>query len=167
MFYHSYCIFFLFSPVYETCKLGSHSPQCLGNQMEIDSGKGSSSSGFVLLDCPQSMKMESSNASLVGSISDYFLSLSNGWDLTSYLKSLSKVLKGLKLGPCLSTNSKEGSSGPCMVSAKYYLPSCCRLQCFYFFLFWLLWIDILILVMYYANYSNNSQSGALWIGSSI
>ncbi|KAF3953058.1 hypothetical protein CMV_021455 [Castanea mollissima] len=100
--------------VYETCKLGSHSPQCLGNQMEIDSGKGSSS-GFVLLDCPQSMKIESSNASLVGSISDYFLSLSNGWDLTSYLKSLSKVLKGLKLGPCLSTNPKEGSSGPCMV----------------------------------------------------
>ncbi|KAG2675251.1 hypothetical protein I3760_13G175200 [Carya illinoinensis] len=100
--------------VYETCKLGSHSPQSLGNQMEIDSAKWSSS-GFVLLDCPQSMKIESSNASLVGSISDYFLSLSNGWDLTSYLKSLSKALKGLKLGPCSSTNPKEGSSSPCMV----------------------------------------------------
>jgi mediator of RNA polymerase II transcription subunit 13 len=85
--------------------------------MEIDSGKWSSS-GFVLLDCPQSMKMESSNASLVGSISDYFLSLSNGWDLMSYLKTLSKVLKGLKLGPFLSTNPKEGSSGPCMVSGS-------------------------------------------------
>ena len=92
--------------------------------MEIDSGKWSSS-GFVLLDCPQSMKMESSNASLVGSISDYFLSLSNGWDLMSYLKTLSKVLKGLKLGPFLSTNPKEGSSGPCMVSGSYYLQSFC------------------------------------------
>lgn len=115
LFLNSYFIFVL--SVYETCKLGSHSPQSLGNQMEIDSGKWSSS-GFVLLDCPQSMKMESSNASLVGSISDYFLSLSNGWDLMSYLKTLSKVLKGLKLGPFLSTNPKEGSSGPCMVSGS-------------------------------------------------
>lgn len=86
--------------------------------MEIDSGKWSSS-GFVPLDCPQSMKIESSSASLVGSISDYFLSLSNGWDLTSYLKSLVKVLKALKLGSCLSTNPKEGSSGPCMVSCGF------------------------------------------------
>ncbi|KAK2641530.1 hypothetical protein Ddye_023293 [Dipteronia dyeriana] len=100
--------------VYETCKLGTHSPQNLGNQMEIDSGK-SPSSGFVLLDCPQSMKIESINASLVGSISDYFLSLSNGWDLTSYLRSLSKALKTLKVGSCLSTNQKEGNTGPCMV----------------------------------------------------
>ncbi|KAA8530327.1 hypothetical protein F0562_005036 [Nyssa sinensis] len=100
--------------VYETCKLGTHSPQSSGNQMEIDSGK-CLSSGFVLLDCPQSMKIESTNASLVGSISDYFLSLSNGWDLTSFLKSLSKVLKALKLGSCLTTNPKEGNSGPCMV----------------------------------------------------
>ncbi|XP_015878817.2 mediator of RNA polymerase II transcription subunit 13 isoform X3 [Ziziphus jujuba] len=100
--------------VYETCKLGTHSPQNFGNQMEVDSGK-LSSSGFVLLDCPQAMRIESGNASLVGSISDYFLSLSNGWDLTSYLKSLSKALKALKLGPCLSTNAKEGSSGPCVV----------------------------------------------------
>ncbi|PKI35350.1 hypothetical protein CRG98_044264 [Punica granatum] len=95
--------------VYETCKLGTHTPQTLGNQMEIDSGK-SSTSGFVFLDCPQSMKMDSSNASLVGSISDYFLSLSNGWDLTSYLKSLSKTLKTLKLGFSMPTNPKEGSS---------------------------------------------------------
>ncbi|XP_057486737.1 mediator of RNA polymerase II transcription subunit 13 isoform X1 [Actinidia eriantha] len=100
--------------VYETCKLGTHSPQSLGNQMEIDSGKWSSS-GFILLDCPQSMKIESSTASLVGSISDYFLSLSNGWDLTSYLKSLSKVLKALKVGSCFASNPKEGNGGPCMV----------------------------------------------------
>lgn len=98
--------------VYETCKLGTHSPQILGNHMEVDSGK---LSGFVLLDCPQSMKIESSSASLVGSISDYFLSLSNGWDLTSFLKSLSNVLKTLNYGSCLTTNAKEGISGPCTV----------------------------------------------------
>ncbi|GMI88711.1 Mediator of RNA polymerase II transcription subunit 13, GRAND CENTRAL, MACCHI-BOU 2 [Hibiscus trionum] len=100
--------------VYETCKLGTHSPQSLGNQMEIDSGKWFSS-GFVLLDCPQSMKIESSKASLLGSISDFFLSLSNGWDLTCYLKSLSKALKALKIGQFLFTNQKEGISSPCMV----------------------------------------------------
>ncbi|XVE62127.1 hypothetical protein DITRI_Ditri06bG0094000 [Diplodiscus trichospermus] len=100
--------------VYETCKLGTHSPQSFGNQLETDSGKWSSA-GFVLLDCPQSMKIESNNASLLGSISDYFLSLSNGWDLACYLKSLSKALKALKFGQFLSTNQKEGISSPCMV----------------------------------------------------
>ncbi|ONH98989.1 hypothetical protein PRUPE_6G003600 [Prunus persica] len=100
--------------VYETCKLGTHLPQSFGSQMEVDSGR-RPSSGFVLLDCPQAMKIESRNASLVGSLSDYFLSISNGWDLTSYLKSLSKALKALKLGHCLSTNAKEGSSGPSTV----------------------------------------------------
>ncbi|KAK9079021.1 hypothetical protein SSX86_000690 [Deinandra increscens subsp. villosa] len=100
--------------VYETCKLGTHSPQNFGNQTAKDLGKWSSS-GFVLLDCPQSMKIESDSASLVGSISDYFLSLSNGWDLTSFLKSLSKVLKALKLGSCFAPNSKEGKSTPCTV----------------------------------------------------
>lgn len=96
--------------------------------MEIDSGK-LSTSGFVMLDCPQSMKIESSNTSLVGSISDYFLSLSNGWDLTSYLKSLSKAVKSLKIGPCVSTNTKEGNSGPCMVSGCFQF-SFVKIPCF-------------------------------------
>ncbi|CAM8916712.1 unnamed protein product [Rhodiola kirilowii] len=100
--------------VYETCKLGSHSPLPFGSQMEIDSGK-LGSSGFVLLDCPQSVKIESSNATLVGSISDYFLSLSNGWDLTNFLKSLSKVLKGLKIDVPSNFNSKDTSNCSTMV----------------------------------------------------
>lgn len=83
----------------------------MGNEMEIDSGK-TQSSGFVLLDCPQSMKIDSSSASILGSISDYFLSLSNGWDLASFLKSLSKILKTLNLSSCMTTNVKEGISGP-------------------------------------------------------
>ncbi|KAL0334763.1 UNVERIFIED_CONTAM: Mediator of RNA polymerase II transcription subunit [Sesamum radiatum] len=88
--------------------------QSPGNEMEIDSGK-ISPSGFVLLDCPQSMKIETNNASILGSISDYFLCLSNGWDLTSYLKTLSKVLKTLKLGSSVPVNAKEGNGGPCTV----------------------------------------------------
>ncbi|XP_017226286.1 mediator of RNA polymerase II transcription subunit 13 [Daucus carota subsp. sativus] len=100
--------------VYETCKLGTHSPQSLGNHMEVDSRK-LSSSGFVLLDCPQSMKIESNTSSLVGSISDYFLSLSSAWDLTKYLKSLSNALKSLSYSACLTSNAKEGINGPCMV----------------------------------------------------
>ncbi|KAL0864171.1 hypothetical protein Bca101_043289 [Brassica carinata] len=101
--------------VYETCRLGTHLPHILGNQMETSTGR-LSSSGFILLDCPQSMKIESNNTSLLGSLSDYFLSLSNGWNVTSYLKSLSKALKGLKLESCLNTNQKEGSAtSPCIV----------------------------------------------------
>lgn len=84
--------------------------------MDIDSGK--VSPGFVLLDCPQSMKIDTNNASILGSISDYFLFLSNGWDLTSYLKTLSKVLKTLKFGSSVTLNAKEGNSGPCTVSSK-------------------------------------------------
>lgn len=110
----------LFCPVYETCKLGTHTPQNQGNQVEIASGK-LSSSGFVLVDCPQSMKIESSNASLVGSISDYLLSLSNGWDLTSFIKSLSKVIRALKLGSSLTVNPKEGNNGPCTVCGNLFV----------------------------------------------
>lgn len=109
--------------VYETCKLGTHSPQSLGNEMELDSGK-ISPSGFVLLDSPQSMKIDSSNASMLGSISDYFLCLSNGWDMTSFLKTLSKVLKTLKLGSCMTTNAKEGNTGPCTVSCEFSTYAC-------------------------------------------
>ena len=95
--------------------------------MDTESGKWLSS-GFVLLDCPQSMKIDSSSASIVGSISDYLLSLSNGWDLTSYLRSLSKALKALKLSPSMSANPKEGSNGSCMVrplnNFQFLFPQC-------------------------------------------
>lgn len=101
--------------VYETCNLGSHSPQTIGGQMERSFGKWSSS-GFVLVDSPQSVKNSSKNASVMGSISDYLVALSKGWDVKSFLKSLSKVLKALKLGPNSTEYQKEATSGPCMVS---------------------------------------------------
>ncbi|KAL9233602.1 hypothetical protein vseg_008575 [Gypsophila vaccaria] len=100
--------------VYEMCKLGSHTPNAIGNQVEVDTGK-CSTSGFVLLESPRSTKIENNTASVVGSMSDYFLSLSNGWDLAYFLKSLTKVLKSLQLGSCLTANAKDGISSPCTV----------------------------------------------------
>ncbi|XP_010257656.1 PREDICTED: mediator of RNA polymerase II transcription subunit 13 [Nelumbo nucifera] len=100
--------------VYEACKLGNHAPQTMESQTELPSGRWLSS-GFVIMDCPQTMKIESSNASFVGSISDYLLSLSNGWELTSFLKSLSKVLKSLKLSSSSTMSQKEGVADPCTV----------------------------------------------------
>ena len=130
-----YCYFF--SPtVYETCKLGTHSPHSVGSQMELDTGK-CSTSGFVLVDNPQSMKMGSNTAFTVGSISDYFLSLSNGWDMASFLRSLKKVLKALQFGSCSTSNSTEGHRSPCTVSdhliTLYYVAStlisfCCLIM---------------------------------------
>lgn len=89
--------------------------------MEHSFGKWSSS-GFVLVDSPQSMKNSSKNASVMGSISDYLVALSKGWDVKSFLKSLSKVLKALRLGPNSTEYQKEASSGPCMVSNSGICP---------------------------------------------
>ncbi|MCL7047765.1 hypothetical protein MKW94_015268 [Papaver nudicaule] len=99
--------------VYESCKLGSHSPQNIG-QMELGPGK-LSSSGFVLVDCPQSMKIQSGGTSFMGSMSDYLLALSNGWDLKSFLKSLSDVIKTLRIGMNSTIHQKEGNSCPTTV----------------------------------------------------
>lgn len=100
--------------VYETCKLGTHSPQSMGGPVEHSYGKWSSS-GFALIDCPQAMKITGNNASVMGSISDYLLALSKGWDVKSFLKSLSKVLKALRLGSNSTVNQKEAVGGSCMV----------------------------------------------------
>ncbi|KAL5731464.1 hypothetical protein ACHQM5_004188 [Ranunculus cassubicifolius] len=100
--------------VYESCKLGSHTPQSMGGQMDLASGKWASS-GFVMIDCPQSMKMESGKASIMGSVSDYLLALSNALELTSFLKSLSNIIKTLRLGSNSTTNQKEANTGPGMV----------------------------------------------------
>ncbi|XP_058103090.1 mediator of RNA polymerase II transcription subunit 13 isoform X2 [Magnolia sinica] len=100
--------------IYENCKLGTHSPQIIGGQMEPGSGKWSSS-GFVFVECPQSMKIAGTNASIMGSVSDYLVALSKAWDVRSFLKSLSKALKTLRLGSNSMANQKEGNSGPCIV----------------------------------------------------
>ncbi|KAL6011623.1 hypothetical protein ACLOJK_002071 [Asimina triloba] len=84
-------------------------------QMELGSGRWSSS-GFVLVECPQSMKVAGTNTSIMGSVSDYLVALSKAWDVKSFLKSLSKALKTLRLGSNMVANQKEDNSGPCMVS---------------------------------------------------
>ncbi|ERN20081.1 mediator of RNA polymerase II transcription subunit 13 [Amborella trichopoda] len=100
--------------VYETCKLGTHAPQIVGNQIGLSSEKWSSS-GFVLLDVPQSTEKPGSTFSSMGSISDFVLALSEGWNASSYCKSLSKVLRTLRLSSNLSANQKEVLGGTCMV----------------------------------------------------
>ncbi|WOL08835.1 mediator of RNA polymerase II transcription subunit 13 isoform X1 [Canna indica] len=100
--------------VYEICKLGSHSPQLSGGQMELSPGMGLSS-GLILIDCPQQVKISSSNVNVVSSINDFFLSLSKSWNPKNFIKSLTKVIKDLKLTSNSSINQKEGSSGPCTV----------------------------------------------------
>lgn len=80
-------------------------------------------SGLVLVDCPQQVKIASNHFTAISSIRDYFLALSKGWNMKSFIKSLTKVIKELKLAPNLSVNQKEGSSGPCTV-------------CLYIHIFW-------------------------------
>ncbi|KAK1311603.1 Mediator of RNA polymerase II transcription subunit 13 [Acorus calamus] len=99
--------------VYESCKLGLHSPQLNGGQLEGGSGKWSSS-GFVFVDCPQSMRMSNNNISSIGSVNDYFSAISKNWDVKSFLRALSKVLRTLNLGASSTVNLKEGG-GSCTV----------------------------------------------------
>ncbi|CAA6663353.1 unnamed protein product [Spirodela intermedia] len=100
--------------VYETCKLGTHSPHGSGGQMDQTSGK-CSSSGLVLVDCPQSLKVASSNISAISSMTDFFVALESGWDVKSFLKALTKALKNLKLGSSSGINQKEIKGGSCVV----------------------------------------------------
>ncbi|KAJ0968254.1 hypothetical protein J5N97_025171 [Dioscorea zingiberensis] len=100
--------------VYETCKLGTHSPQISGSQMELSPGK-YLPSGLVLVDCPQQVKVTSNSVSATSSTKDYFQALAKGWDRRSFIKSLTKVLKDLKLVANSTVTQKEGTAGPITV----------------------------------------------------
>lgn len=101
--------------VYEACKLGSHTPQINGGLMDSSSGK-LSSSGFLLVNCPQELKVGSSNMLSISSITNYFDALSKCWNVKGYLNSVKKVLKDLKLASNPLPNHKEQRNiGPCMV----------------------------------------------------
>ncbi|XP_018684609.1 mediator of RNA polymerase II transcription subunit 13 isoform X1 [Musa acuminata AAA Group] len=100
--------------VYEICKLGSHTPHYSGGQMELPTGA-CMSSGLVLVDCPQQVKVSRNHVNIVSSIRDFFLSLSKSWSPKSFIRSLTKVIKDLKLASSFSVNQKECSSGPCTV----------------------------------------------------
>ncbi|KAM0934563.1 putative mediator complex subunit Med13, mediator complex, subunit Med13, MID domain of medPIWI [Dioscorea sansibarensis] len=100
--------------VYETCKLGTHSPQISGSQMELSPGK-YLPSGLVLVECPQQLKIASNSAFGISSTSDYFHALAKGWDRRSFINSLSKVLRDLKLAAHSTVPQKEGTAGPITV----------------------------------------------------
>lgn len=100
--------------VYETCKLGTHSPLICGSQMELSSGR-SLPSGLVLVDCPQQVKVAGNNLYSINSISDYFMTLSKCWSVKRFVSALAKVIRDLKLGTNSSQNLKEGGAGPCTV----------------------------------------------------
>lgn len=100
--------------VYEACKLGSHTPQINGGLMESSSGK-LLSSGLLLVNCPQELKVSSSNMLSVSSMTDYFDALSKYWNVKGYLNSVKKVLKDLKLAANPLPNQKERNIGPCVV----------------------------------------------------
>ncbi|CAN6208649.1 unnamed protein product [Urochloa humidicola] len=101
--------------VYEVCKLGTHSPQNSGGQMELSTGK-YLPSGLVLVDCPDQVKKVGSNyLSPISSISDYLQAFSKHWSVKSFVTSVSKILRDIKLNSSICTNQKESSSGPCTV----------------------------------------------------
>ncbi|XP_042437383.1 mediator of RNA polymerase II transcription subunit 13-like [Zingiber officinale] len=95
--------------VYEMCKLGSHSPQFSGGQIESSPGT-RLSSGLVIVDCPQEVKIPSNQINSISSIYDYFLSLSKSWKPKNFINSLTKVIKELKFSSNTLANQKECST---------------------------------------------------------
>lgn len=105
---------FLLPTVYEICKLGAHSPQLSGGQRESSPGT-TLSSGLMLVDCPEQVKISINHLNVFSSINDYFLSLSKSWNPKDFTRSLTKIIKDIKLTSSTWVNQKENSSGPCTV----------------------------------------------------
>ncbi|XP_044946122.1 mediator of RNA polymerase II transcription subunit 13-like [Hordeum vulgare subsp. vulgare] len=100
--------------IYEVCKLGTHSPQHSGGQIEQSPGK-YLPSGLVLVECPDQLKSSGSHSVSISSVTEYFQALSKSWSVKSFLSSLARVIKDIKLTSNISTNQKESSNIPCTV----------------------------------------------------
>ncbi|VAH96381.1 unnamed protein product [Triticum turgidum subsp. durum] len=100
--------------VYEVCKLGTHSPQHSGGQIEQSPGK-HLPSGLVLVECPDQLKSSGSHSVSISSVTEYFQALSKSWSVKSFLSSLARIIKDIKLTLNISTNQKESSNIPCTV----------------------------------------------------
>ncbi|XP_037444717.1 mediator of RNA polymerase II transcription subunit 13-like isoform X1 [Triticum dicoccoides] len=100
--------------IYEVCKLGTHSPQHSGGQIEQSPGK-YQSSGLVLVECPDQLKSSGSHSVSISSVTEYFQALSKSWSVRSFLSSLARIIKDIKLTLNISTNQKESSNIPCTV----------------------------------------------------
>lgn len=115
----SFLIVVFLPTVYEMCKLGSHSPQFTGGQIESSPGT-RLSYGLVVVDCPQEVKIPSNQINAISSIYDYFSSLSKSWKPKHFINSLTKVIKELKFCSNTLANQKECSTS-CTVSIYYLL----------------------------------------------
>ena len=109
-YFYLFCILI----VYEVCKLGTHSPQHSGGQIEQSPGK-YLPSGLVLVECPDQLKTRGSHSVSISSVTEYFQALSKSWSVKSFLSSLARIIKDIKLTLNISTNQKESSNIPCTV----------------------------------------------------
>ncbi|KAF7004086.1 hypothetical protein CFC21_019335 [Triticum aestivum] len=100
--------------IYEVCKLGTHSPQHSGGQVEQSPGK-YLPSGLVLVECPDQLKTRGSHSVSISSVTEYFQALSKSWSVKSFVSSLARIIKDIKLTLNISTNQKESSNIPCTV----------------------------------------------------
>ena len=89
--------------------------------MELSPGK-YLPSGLVLVECPDQLKKVGNNyLSPISSISDYLQAFSKHWSVKSFVTSVSRILRDIKLTSSISTNQKDSSSGPCTVSPFFIL----------------------------------------------
>uniref|UniRef100_A0A453D4Q8 Mediator of RNA polymerase II transcription subunit 13 n=1 Tax=Aegilops tauschii subsp. strangulata TaxID=200361 RepID=A0A453D4Q8_AEGTS len=100
--------------IYEVCKLGTHLPQHSGGQIEHSPGK-YLPSGLVLVECPDQLKTRGSHSVSISSVTEYFQALSKSWSVKSFVSSLARIIKDIKLTVNISTNQKESSNIPCTV----------------------------------------------------
>ena len=92
--------------------------------MELSPGK-YLPSGLVLVECPEQLKKVGCGyLSAISSTSDYVQAFSKHWSVKSFVTSISRILKDIKLTSNISTNQKESSSGPCTVRPFSFLFLC-------------------------------------------
>jgi len=92
--------------------------------MELSPGK-YLPSGLVLVECPEQLKkVGCGHLSAISSTSDYLQAFSKHWSVKSFVTSISRILKDIKLTSNISTNQKESSSGPCTVRPFSFLFLC-------------------------------------------
>lgn len=99
------------STVYEACKLGSHAPVYTEEKMHSNSGKWASS-GVLPVECPPQFQKTVNSLSFIGSINDFLMTLEKGWDVSSFRRSLAKVLKSLPIGVNSPGIQKDTDTGP-------------------------------------------------------
>ena len=72
-------------------------------------------SGLVLVECPDQVKTSGSHTISVSSVTEYLQALSKSWSVKSFVTSLARIIKDIKLTSNISTNQKESSNIPCTV----------------------------------------------------